>query len=42
MPTSTDSDNLPDPTAESDRFVEHRHDLDGLLEQLDATERVRA
>ncbi|MGF1598892.1 MAG: haloalkane dehalogenase [Acidimicrobiales bacterium] len=35
-----DSDKLPNPTAESYRFVEHRHYLDGLLEQLGVTERV--
>ncbi len=35
-----DSDKLPDPGAGSYRFVEHRRYLDGLLEQLDVTERV--
>ncbi|MDA3038921.1 MAG: haloalkane dehalogenase [Actinomycetota bacterium] len=35
-----DSDKLPNPGAESYRFVEHRRYLDGLLEQLGVTERV--
>lgn len=35
-----DSDKLPDPTADSYRFVEHRRYLDALLEQLSVTERV--
>ncbi len=35
-----DSDKLPDPTADSYRFVEHRQYLDAVLEQLDVTERV--
>ena len=35
-----DSDKLPNPGAESYRFVEHRHYLDGLLDQLGVTERV--
>lgn len=35
-----DSDKLPNPGAESYRFVEHRRYLDGFLEQLGVTERV--
>ena len=35
-----DSDKLPNPGAESYRFVEHRHYLDGLLDHLGVTERV--
>ena len=35
-----DSDKLPDPTADSYRFVEHRRYLDALLEQIGVTERV--
>ncbi len=35
-----DSDKLPDPTADSYRFVEHRQYLDAVLEQLDVNERV--
>ena len=35
-----DSDKLADSNADSYRFVEHRHYLDALLEQLDVRERV--
>ncbi len=35
-----DSDKLPNPGPESYRFVEHRHYLDELLDQLGVTERV--